>query len=48
MRTNIVIDYLNGKITPQTDFRDECLIEGTLAMGDLVFLEILQGVRYDK
>ncbi len=46
--TSVWIDYLNGKITPQTDLLDECLIEGTLAMGDLIFLEILQGIRDDK
>jgi predicted nucleic acid-binding protein len=46
--TSVWIDYLNGKITPQTDLLDECLIEGTLVMGDLVFLEILQGIRDDK
>lgn len=43
--TSVWIDYLNGKITPQTDLLDEYLIEGTLAMGDLIFLEILQGIR---
>ncbi|MEJ2618678.1 MAG: PIN domain nuclease, partial [Candidatus Thiodiazotropha sp.] len=46
--TSVWIDYLSGKITPQTDFLDECLIDGTLAMGDFVFLEILQGIRDDK
>lgn len=46
--TSVWIDYLNGKITPQTDLLDECLIEGTLAMGDLIFLEVLQGIRDDK
>lgn len=46
--TSVWVDYLNGKITPQTDLLDECLVEGTLAMGDLIFLEILQGIRNDK
>ena len=46
--TSVWIDYLNGKITPQTDLLDDCVIEGTLAMGDLIFLEILQGIRDDK
>lgn len=46
--TSVWIDYLNGKITPASDLMDACLIEGTLAMGDLIFLEILQGIRDDK
>lgn len=46
--TSVWIDYLNGRITPQTDMLDDCLIAGTLAMGDLIFLEILQGVKDDK
>ncbi len=46
--TSVWIDYLNGNITPATDLLDACLIEGTLAMGDLIFLEILQGIRDDK
>ena len=46
--TSVWIDYLNGKITPQTDLLDDCLVEGILAMGDLIFLEILQGIRDEK
>ena len=46
--TSAWIDYFNGNITSQTDLLDECLMEGTLAMGDLIFLEILQGIREDK
>ncbi|WP_422136266.1 type II toxin-antitoxin system VapC family toxin [Endozoicomonas sp. ALD040] len=46
--TSVWIDYLNGKITPASDLLDACLVEGTLAMGDIVFLEILQGIRDDK
>ena len=46
--TSVWIDYLNGKITPQTDMLDDCLVEGTVAMGDLIFLEILQGIRDDR
>lgn len=37
-----------GQITPQTDLLDDCLIEGTLAMRDLIFLEILQGIKDEK
>lgn len=46
--TSVWIDYLNGKVTPQTDLLDKFLIEGTIAMGDLILLEILQGIRKDK
>ena len=46
--TSVWIDYLNGKVTPQTDLLDKSLIEGTIAMGDLILLEILQGIRKDK
>ncbi|MDB2384576.1 PIN domain nuclease [Endozoicomonas sp.] len=46
--TSVWIDYLNGKITPASDLLDACLVEGTLAMGDLIFLEILQGIRDNK
>ncbi len=46
--TSVWIDYLNGKITPQTDLLDDSLVEGTLVMGDLIFLEILQGIRDNR
>ncbi|MDT0594417.1 type II toxin-antitoxin system VapC family toxin [Glaciecola petra] len=46
--TSVWIDYLNGRITPQTDLLDDSLMAGALAMGDLIFLEVLQGVRDDK
>ena len=46
--TSVWIDYLNGRITPQTNMLDDSLVEGLLVMGDLIFLEILQGIRDDK
>ena len=46
--TSVWIDYLNGRVTPKTDFLDECLNNGTLAMGDLIFLELLQGIGNNK
>lgn len=46
--TSVWIDYLNGKISPQTDLLDDALVSGTLIMGDLIFLEILQGIRNDQ
>ncbi len=46
--TSVWVDYLNGRVTPKTDFLDESLKDGTLAMGDLIFLEILQGIGDDE
>jgi len=46
--TSVWIDYLNGRITPQTDLLDDTLVEGTLAIGDIILLEILQGIRDDQ
>lgn len=46
--TSVWIDYLKGAITPHTDLLDDALCDGTLAMGDLIFLEILQGIREEK
>lgn len=47
--TSVWIDYFNN--TPAnnyTDKLDTALIEGKVAMGDLIFLEILQGLRNDS
>ena len=46
--TSVWIDYLNGRVTPRTDFLDDCISSGTLVMGDLIFLEILQSIGNDK
>jgi predicted nucleic acid-binding protein len=46
--TSVWIDYLNGNVNVQTDGLDNALVSGTLVMGDLIFLEILQGIRNDK
>lgn len=46
--TSIWIDYFNGIDSQETDLLDSALNDGTIAMGDLVFLEILQGFRDDK
>lgn len=45
--TAVWIDYLNGNPTEYTDELDACLIKGTVVIGDLIFLEILQGFRND-
>lgn len=46
--TSVWIDYFNGNINAQTDALDAALIEGTVAIADLIFLEILQGFKSDK
>lgn len=46
--TSVWIDYFNGVRNPQTDLLDSSIVEGVVAIGDLIFLEILQGIRNDK
>ena len=46
--TSVWIDYFNGTESIETDHLDSALKEGTVAMGDLIFLEILQGFRDDN
>ncbi len=46
--TSVWIDYFNGSLNEYTELLDFALDEGTVAMGDLIFLEILQGFRDDK
>jgi predicted nucleic acid-binding protein len=46
--TSVWIDYLNGVQSTSTDALDSGIVEGTVAMGDLIFLEILQGIRDDR
>jgi len=46
--TSVWIDYLNGILSAHTDALDSGIVEGTIAMGDLIFLEILQGIRDDR
>ncbi len=45
--TSVWIDYLNGNENRHTDILDSELVDGTVAIGDLIFLEILQGIRND-
>jgi len=45
--TSVWIDYLNGHQSPHTDALDAGLVEGIVAIGDLIFLEVLQGIRDD-
>jgi predicted nucleic acid-binding protein len=46
--TSVWIDYLNGIQSQHTDALDAGIVGGTVAMGDLIFLEILQGIRNDS
>ena len=46
--TSVWIDYFNGKSNLHTDTLDHALAEGTVAIGDLIFMEILQGFRDDS
>lgn len=46
--TSVWIDYLNGIQSQHTDALDAGIVGGTVAMSDLIFLEILQGIRNDS
>lgn len=46
--TGIWIDYFNGQDSIHTDRLDAALEDGIVAIGDLIFLEILQGFRLDR
>ena len=46
--TSVWIDYFNGVENPHTDLLDTSIIQGAVAIGVLIFLEILQGIRNDK
>ena len=46
--TSVWVDYFNGNENKYTDALDTHLESDTVTMGDLIFLEILQGFRNDK
>ena len=46
--TSVWIDYFNGVESAETDALDSALDDGAIAIGDIIFLEILQGFRNDK
>jgi predicted nucleic acid-binding protein len=46
--TSVWIDYFNGVHNRHTDALDSGLVEGIVAIGDLIFLEILQGIHNDR
>lgn len=46
--TSIWIDYFNGIDSKATNTLDMALVDGTVAIGDIIMMEILQGFRSDK
>lgn len=46
--TSVWIDYFNGIENPQTNLLDSALVEGVVVIGDLILLEILQGIRDER
>ena len=46
--TSVWIGYFNGVENKHVDSLDSALEEGTVAIGDLIFLEILQGFKSDR
>ena len=46
--TSVWIDYLNGNANKFTDKLDSALFNGEVVIGDLILLEILQGIKSDK
>lgn len=45
--TSVWVDYFNGTDSNYTDALDTAIIEGLVIIGDIIFLEILQGFRND-
>jgi predicted nucleic acid-binding protein len=45
--TSVWIDYFNGVDSRHSDALDHALQRGTAALGDMIYLEILQGFRSD-
>lgn len=46
--TSVWIDYFNGVHNPQSERLDALLADDVVLMGDLILLEILQGIRDDR
>ena len=45
--SSVWIDYFNGHNTPQVEALDKLLGTQTLAIGDIILAEVLQGFRQD-
>jgi len=46
--SSVWIDYFSGNNSPETDLLDRTLGVSTVAVGDLILTEVLQGFRIDK
>lgn len=46
--SSVWIDYFNGVPTPETDRLDALLGKDVVATGDLILVEVLQGIRNDS
>ena len=46
--SSVWIDYFNGKASAQTDWLDAALGKESIAIGDLILTEVLQGFQNDK
>ena len=46
--SSVWIDYFNGVPTPETDRLDALLGQDVVATGDLILVEVLQGIRNDS
>ena len=46
--SSVWIDFFNGVPTPETDRLDALLGQDDVATGDLILVEVLQGIRHDS
>lgn len=46
--TSVWVDYFNGTQTPQTDILHAMLGQQIIVIGDLIYIEVLQGFNSDK
>lgn len=46
--SSVWIDFFNGKDTPEVEYLDNALGIQSVAVGDLILAEVLQGFRSDK
>jgi predicted nucleic acid-binding protein len=45
--SSVWIDFLNGVVTPQTDYLNAALAQREILVGDIILAEVLQGFRSD-
>lgn len=46
--SSVWIDYLGGTASPQTDALHRCLAHAEVVLGDLIAVEVLQGIRDER